>query len=116
MAQRGADILCIGLDSAAMRTRLLILERAGHKVTQARDLRQVESACEAISFDVAILGQSLNANEKMRVSDVLQKNCKSAKILELHIGVAPDLPHADEHLQATAMEPQDLIGAVNALL
>ena len=116
MAQRGANILCIGIDSAAMRTRLLILERAGHKVTQARDLRQVQSACETISFDVAILGQSLNANEKMRINDVLQKNCKSAKILELHTGLAPDLPHADEHLQATTMEPEDLIDAVKALL
>ena len=52
----------------------------------------------------------------MRVSDVLLKSCKSTKILELHNALAPDLPHADEHLQATAMEPQDLIDAVNALL
>ena len=116
MAGRGADILCIGIDSASMRTRLLILERAGHTVTQARDLRQVQAACETISFSVAILGQSLNANEKMRVSDVVLKSCKSAKILELHTGIAPDLPHANEHLQANAIEPQDLIDAVNALL
>lgn len=99
MAGRGADILCIGIDSASMRTRLLILERAGHTVTQARDLRQVQAACETISFSVAILGQSLNANEKMRVSDVVLKSCKSANILELHTGIAPDLPHANEHLR-----------------
>lgn len=59
-----ADVLCIGIDDAAMRTRMLVLERSGHKVTQARDLRQIQAACETISFSVAVLGQSLNARRK----------------------------------------------------
>ena len=116
MPEYRADILCIGMDDAAMRRRMLILERAGHKVTQARDIRQVEAACQSISISIAILGQSLNANEKKRISDVLLKHCSSAKILELHTGLAPELPHADEHLQVSAIDPQTLIEAVNALL
>jgi hypothetical protein len=116
MAQRSADILCIGIDSAAMHTRLLILERAGHKVTQARDLRQVTAACETISFAVAVLGQSLNANEKKRIADVVLTHCNSVQILELHTGIAPELPQADEHLQVNVIEPQALVDAVNSLL
>jgi hypothetical protein len=116
MAPASADILCIGIDSAAMLTRILILERAGHNVTQARDLRQVQSACETIGFHIAILGQSLNASEKKRIADVVLKHCTATKILELHSGIAPELPQADAHLQVTAIEPQGLIDAVNALL
>ena len=111
-----ADVLCIGIDSAAMRTRMLILERSGHKVTQARDLRQIQAACETISFSVAVLGQSLNASEKKRISDVILTHCKSAKILELHTGISPEVPHADEHLQISAIDPQGLVDAVAALL
>lgn len=116
MAQRAADILCVGIDNAAMQTRLLILERAGHNVIQARDLRRVKTACETISFDIAILGQSLSGNEKKRIIDVVIACCKTAKILELHTGIAPELTEADAHLQVSAMDPEVLIEAVDTLL
>ena len=116
MSKDIADILCIGIDNSAMRTRLLILEGAGHNVTQARDLRQVQAACETVSFAVAILGQSLNPSEKKRITDVVLTHCKSAKILELHTGIAPELPQADDHLQVSAVDAQGLVNAVNALL
>jgi hypothetical protein len=71
----GANILCIGLNNVLMKTRTLILEKAGHKVTQACDLRQVDVAGETNSLAVAILGQSLNSNEKMRIADVILTRC-----------------------------------------
>jgi len=111
-----ADILCIGMNNAAMQPRTLILEKAGHNVTQARDLRQVKSACEATLFDVAILGQSLNSSEKKRITDVVLTNCKAARILELHTGIAPELPEADAHLRLTTSQPEGLMEAVNAVL
>ena len=106
MARTVTDVLCVGLDDAAMQTRRLILERAGHSLTQARDLRQVQAACETTAFSVVVLGQSLNANEKKRVSDVVRTHCKRAKILELHTGIAPDLPKADGYLQVNGGEPR----------
>jgi|SRR5690348_17704573 hypothetical protein len=111
-----ADVLCIGMDDVAMRTRRLILEKAGHAVSQARDLRRVKEACEVNSFAVVILGQALNASEKRRITDVVLTSCKFAKILELHTGIKPELPQADRHLQVSASEPQDLVDAVAALL
>ena len=116
MSKRRADILCIGIDNAAMQTRMLILEREGHKVTQARDLRQVKTACETIAFQVAILGHSLNANEKMRIADVVVTSCNDTKILDLHRGYEPDFPPADAHLQVSAMEPEGLVETVDTLL
>lgn len=111
-----ADVLCVGMDDAAMQTRRLILEKAGHVVSQAQDLRRVKEACEVNSFSIVILGQSLNASEKRRITDVILTHCKSAKILELHKGISPELPRADEHLQVSQMEPQALVDAVAALL
>ena len=111
-----ADLLCIGMDDAAMQTRKLILEKAGHAVTQARDLRRVKEACEVNSFAVVILGQSLNGSEKRRITDVVLTICTSAKILELHKGIQPELPQADNHLRITVSEPQDLVEAVATLL
>jgi 4-hydroxy-3-methylbut-2-enyl diphosphate reductase IspH len=111
-----ADVLCVGIDDAAMQTRRLILEKAGHVVSQARDLRRVKEACDANSFSIVILGQALNASEKRRISDVVLTHCKSAKILELHTSITPDVPEADEHLQVSATEPESLIEAVDGLL
>jgi hypothetical protein len=111
-----AKVLCIGMDAAAMQTRKLILEKAGHNVTQASDLRQVTSACERILFDIAILGHSLNPNEKKRITGVVQTYSRSTRILELHTGTAAELPDADTHLQFSASEPKNLMQAVNTLL
>jgi DNA-binding NtrC family response regulator len=116
MAETVTDVLCVGLDGAAMQTRRLVLERAGLNVSQARDIRQVQAACESTSFAVVILGHSLNPNEKKRVSDVVLTYCKTAKLLELHTAIAPDLPSADGHLQANPTEPEALVGAVSRLL
>lgn len=63
---------------------------------------------------VAVLGSALGSNEKMRTSDVVRKQCKAAKILELHTGIAPELPSAHGHLRKA--QPAGLIEAVNALL
>lgn len=111
-----ADVLCVGMDARAMQTRRLILEKAGHTICQARDLRRVKEACQVNSFSIVILGQALNASEKKRITDVVLTHCKSAKILELHTSITPDVPEADEHLQVSATEPENLVVAVNSLL
>jgi CheY-like chemotaxis protein len=116
MAQAVTDVLCVGMNDAAMQTRKLVLEKAGLNVSQARDIRQVQAACESNSFAVVILGHSLNRNEKKRVSDVVLTYCKTAKILELHTGIAPEVSSADGHLQANLTEPEALVEAVNRLL
>jgi len=77
MVQRSVDILGIGMNDAAMESRKLVLERAGHNVTQARDLREVRAACEARSFDVVVIGQWVNfereATRHRCCPDILQQ-------------------------------------------
>ena len=108
-------ILCIGMSDETMKTRRMILEKAGHTVTEAKDLREVMAACRSHSFSVAVLGQTLPQKEKLRVSDVVRSECPEAKILELHTGVATDLPSADGHLHVATGAPEGLVEYVNAL-
>ena len=116
MAPSSTDVLCVGMNDAAMETRRLILEKAGYRVTQAHDLRRVKAEYESNSFSIVILVQSRNGSEKKRITDVLLMCRKTAKILELHSAIAPELPEADAHLQVTASEPEGLVEAVTALL
>lgn len=115
MSDVAAEVLCVGVDDTAMQTRRLILEKAGHAVSQARDLREVTAACEAKSFSVVILGHSLNAHEKRRITEVILRECTPAKVLELHTAMLPDIADADAHLHVTARGPEALVEAVNLL-
>ena len=98
-----------------METRRLILERAGHSVTGVRDFREIVASCRSTTFSLAILGQTLPAKEKLRVCEVVRRECPGAKILELHTGVTPELPSADAHLQVAAGVPDKLLDCVSEL-
>ena len=115
MLTKMADILNVGFDSALLTTRRINLERAGHRVAQAHDLRQVLAVCERKSLDVVILCNTLKESEKMRVADVVRRFCGDAMLLDLHNGSKPDLPYANAHLQAPGSRPQELLRAVDAL-
>ena len=94
-----ADILCIGIDDQSLQTKQSTLERAGHTVSLAKDVREVISACSGIRFDVILIGQTIPAKEKLRVHELIQRHCAGAKILEQH-AVLPELPAADAHIRA----------------
>jgi CheY-like chemotaxis protein len=110
-----AKILHVGTSEAVMTTRRAILERAGHEVTLARNMREVIAGCERESFDVAIVSQSLPAQEKNRVTGTVLELCKGAKILEYHDAIAPDVPTADAHLHVASSSPESLVETVETL-
>jgi CheY-like chemotaxis protein len=111
-----ANLLCIGISGAAMETRRLILEGAGHSVTAVRDFREIVAACRNQIFSVAILGQTLPAKEKRRVCEVVRRECPNTKILELHTSVTPELPSADAHLHVGTGPPENLAECVDKLV
>lgn len=111
-----ALVLCTGVDSLLLETRKLILERAGHKVIGARNLRQIEAACRKHHFDVAVLGQTLSSENKKSAASLVRKYCGQAKILELfqpHHGKT--IADADAWLEVPAEVPQDLAERVTEL-
>ena len=115
MVESAIHVLSIGVGDFTMKTRTLILEKAGFKVLEVSDLRRVESACAETSFSVAVLGQAINPNEKRRIADVVLKYCSEAKILDLHTGLMPELPEADAHMQLNTVQPLGLVERVAEL-
>jgi len=111
-----ARILHVGTNDAVMTTRRAILQRAGHEVTLAHNVREVLAACMANGFDVVILGQSLPPREKQRVVHTVMEHCTPIRFLEYHNGVAPDLPSVHAHLHVPSSTPQSLIESVNHLV
>jgi len=109
-----ADILCIGIDDGSMQTKQSTLQRAGHTVSLAKDVRQVIAACSGIRFDVILIGQTLPGKEKLRVHELIQQYGEGAKILEQHVA-APELISADAHIGA-GQSSEDLIAIIQTLV
>jgi len=78
-----ATVLCTGVNPSLIMTRVMILERAGHKVVPALSEQQVRDVCEGHTFDVAVIGQAITAPEKVRIFHVVRESCPSARVLEL---------------------------------
>ncbi len=113
-----ALVLCTGTDDGLMQTRKLILERAGHQVVPATDLKTVERACEQTDFDVVVLGQTVSSWEKRRITELARQRCRDAKILELHRPgyASKHVLDADDWLEVPAEIPDDLAKRVAALV
>jgi len=112
-----ALVLCTGSDESLMRTRKLILERAGHQVVLAKGLPAIEQACAENEFHVVVIGQALVAPEKRRIADLVRHVCRTAKILELHTPAhsSKAVPDADDWLEVPAQVPAELATRVTAL-
>jgi hypothetical protein len=111
-----ASVLCTGTDESLIKTRKLILERAGHKVVPALGEPQLIEACEKHSIDVAVIGQTIARNEKRRVLRLIRQNCPAAKVLELYSPTTGKvLPDADDWLEVPADVPSDLAERVSKL-
>jgi hypothetical protein len=65
---------------------------------------------------LSFLGQALNASEKRRITDVVLTHCNRPRSWNWQTSITSDVPEADEHLQVSATEPENLVEAVNALL
>ena len=110
-----ANILRIGMDESSTKPRRMLLERAGHTISEAGDVRQLVAACSGVHFDLIIIGHKLPAMEKLRVSTLVEEHCPGTKILELHTAPTPDLDHVDAHLHINGDSPEDLFRYVERL-
>ena len=103
-------VLCTGTDRTLMQTRAMILERAGHTVVPATNEPQLIDACSKVSFDVAVIGQSVPELEKSRVLRLIREYCPKTKVLELFIpSQGKKLADADDWLEGPIQHPNDLV-------
>ena len=110
-----ANVLCIGVAEGVSKEQSAALEGAGHSLSEAKDVRQVITACSGIQFDVVLIGHSLPAMEKLRVGDIVRRHCGVAKILELHNSSLRQLPAADAHLRVRPSFVDDLLKTIDRL-
>lgn len=111
-----ALVLCTGVDQSVVRTRQLILERAGHIVVPALNETALVSACKQNSFEVAVVGQTPSAQTKRRIAQFIRECCPGAKLLELYtVSSGKVLEDADSWLEVLADVPQELAERVQAL-
>jgi hypothetical protein len=111
-----ALVLCTGMDSSVVRTRQLILERAGHVVIPALDEPSLIAACQQNKFEVAVIGQTASAKIKRRIAGLIRERCHDAKVLELYtVSSGKVLEDADSWLEVLADVPQELAARVEAL-
>ena len=111
-----ALVLCTGIDPSVVRTRQLILERAGHVVVPALDKASLIKACQQNKFDVAVVGQTVSPKIKRRIAGLIRESCPDAKLLELYtVSTGRVLDDADAWLEVLADVPQELAVRVEAL-
>ena len=111
-----ALVLCTGVDPVLIRTRQLILQRAGHQVVTAMDEHAVLAACQQRPFDVVVIGQMASSKLKHRIAFLVREHCRSAKILELYLlSTGKLLEDADAYLEVPVDVPQELAERVTAL-
>jgi hypothetical protein len=111
-----ALVLCTGVDPSVVRTRQLILERAGHVVIPALDEPSLIAACRQNKFEVAVIGQTTSAKIKRRIAGLIRECCQDAKVLELYtVSSGKVLEDADSWLEVLADVPQELAARVEAL-
>jgi len=111
-----ALVLCAGVDPALIKTRQLILERAGHTVVPATDERAMINACEMHTFDVAVIGQKVPPKLKRQMLALIRKHSPSTKVLEMYmISAGRTLEDADAWLEALGAVPQEFADRVAAL-
>ena len=76
-------ILCIAATEPILQTRQLLLERNGYQVVPALNFRQVEEACREGNFDLAVVGQEIEAKIKKAIGIKMRELRPQAPILEM---------------------------------
>jgi DNA-binding NtrC family response regulator len=78
-----ARLLCIATTENALVLRKKSLLEAGFEVTGVTNLKELEAACHAHTFDLVIVGPQIGPRMKMTIADLLQNQCPSVPILEM---------------------------------
>ncbi len=112
-----ALVLCTGVNKTLLQTRRFILEREGHTVVTVMDENNLKTICQKHSFDVAVIGQAVSPNMKLRIALLIRQHCPGAKILELYpLYTAKVVNDADSWMAVPVEVPQELADRVNELV
>ena len=112
--KKPASILSISYDPSLLHTREWILKAEGFEVTSACGFVEAEEKCRSASFDLAIMGHSIERKDKVALIKEFKKHSQAPVLSLLRHGDAP-LPEADYWVDA-AEGPTVLLQAVRTAL
>ncbi len=105
-------ILCISANDAILQTRKLLLEKNGYQVIPALNFREVEEACRTGKFDLALIGQDIEAKPKKALGFKIRELCPKVSILEM-CRYSPEIEGA---AFTVSDSPEDLLAIISEVL
>jgi DNA-binding NtrC family response regulator len=105
-------ILCISANGPILQTRKLLLERNGYEVVPALNFREVEEACHASHFDLALIGQDIEAKIKKALGFKIKELCAGTPILEM----CRYSPEIEGSAFTVTDSPDELLAVVSSIL
>lgn len=111
-----AVVLCVSTSDTLSQTRRMILEGAGHSVLSVKNVPEAKRACAGNQVAVAVIGQGVPRPERLRIFDLLRRDCPGAKVLELYNSAdGKALDGADAWLEVPLSAPPQLAEKVTEL-
>ena len=107
-------ILSIAYDEALLKTRHLLLERAGYDVRSALGFVEARELCNQGGSDLIILGHSIPRSDKSAIVDLVKQRCGGAPVLALRRADEAPIEAAD--LSIDHADPDSLLKAVGRML
>jgi DNA-binding response OmpR family regulator len=99
----GKQILVVAEDPLVRHTKQLVLQELGFGVVAVGSLREVEYVASRSVFDLAILGRSVSAPNKILAAQMLRTKAPNTPILEL-CDISPTVPKPDHVLHTSSPE------------
>ena len=88
-------ILCIAYDVVVLRTREMLLEYAGFKVTTAVGFAEAMEHCQNAKFDLIVMGHPVPHKDMSALVGALRSMHCDAPVLSVRRHYDPPLPEAD---------------------
>jgi DNA-binding NtrC family response regulator len=109
-----AHILSISYDAQLLKTRQMLLEKMGHRVTSARGFAEASRLCTESEgrFDLIVLGHSIPHEDKRAMIRCCVHAC-SCPVLAM---TRENEPPVEEATRSVAADPGSLTAAVREIL
>lgn len=107
-----ASLLLVVATEAALRLRVEWLQRAGYRVKPALSLKDVEQACQARSFDIVLVADTVEPKMKKAIGLTVRHFLPGAPILQMG-RIRPDI---DGDCFVTGESREDLLNSVEKIL
>jgi hypothetical protein len=107
------QVLIISATESLRRTRELLLTGAGFGVVSVQGSRGLEHVCRRSRFDLAIVGDGYQSQQKQRFADIIRRHCPGTPLLEI-CRVSPVITGAEHILYSP--EPTELVNTVKNVL